>query len=266
MNPPGESRDKTGRPDPFGRAGRTWYRGGARWPWPEADQQSHAFGRHGSSPPRGSVWNAVAVIELLLAAAAVIRDLFVPTFILLALAALSLVLRRQGLSSLGFRRSHRPWTMAAQVLGLTAAWTLLQLALFMPVLNHVIGDHQDLSDFKGLEGNAGQLALLLALSWTLAAFGEEIAYRGFIPTRITDLLGTRSLGLIIAVIVSSALFAVAHTEQGVIGVTVTFFDGLFFSVLRLRYGTLLAPVLAHGFNNTIGLFAFFLIGPVYGLW
>jgi hypothetical protein len=27
-----------------------------------------------------------------------------------------------------------------------------------------------------------------------------------------------------------------------------------------------AAVLAHGFNNTIGLVTFYLIGPIYGLW
>jgi hypothetical protein len=27
-----------------------------------------------------------------------------------------------------------------------------------------------------------------------------------------------------------------------------------------------APVLAHGFNNTIGFVAFYAVGPVYGLW
>jgi membrane protease YdiL (CAAX protease family) len=36
--------------------------------------------------------------------------------------------------------------------------------------------------------------------------------------------------------------------------------------LRLHYRTLWAPVLAHGFNNTIGLVTFFLVGPVHGLW
>jgi len=37
-------------------------------------------------------------------------------------------------------------------------------------------------------------------------------------------------------------------------------------VLRNRYGTLWAPSFAHGFNNTIGLIAYFIAGPFYGLW
>ena len=43
-------------------------------------------------------------------------------------------------------------------------------------------------------------------------------------------------------------------------------DAVAFSVLRYRYRTVWAAVLAHGFNNTIGFVALFLVGPVYGLW
>jgi uncharacterized protein len=47
-------------------------------------------------------------------------------------------------------------------------------------------------------------------------------------------------------------------------VVVTFLDALFFSALRLRYRPRWAPILAHGFSNTLGLVTFFLIGPVNG--
>jgi hypothetical protein len=39
-----------------------------------------------------------------------------------------------------------------------------------------------------------------------------------------------------------------------------------FSVLRFRCRTLWAPVLAHGFDDTLGFTWFFLFGPFYGLW
>lgn len=65
---------------------------------------------------------------------------------------------------------------------------------------------------------------------------------------------------------SSLLFGIAHTEQALVGISVTFLDALFFSSLRYRYDTLWAPILAHGLNNTIGLTTYFLVGPVYGFW
>jgi CAAX protease family protein len=108
------------------------------------------------------------------------------------------------------------------------------------------------------------LLILVALSWTLAAVGEEAVYRGYIPTRIADVFWQKRVGTLPGVGVSSALFVVAHTEQGVIGEVVIFLDALHFSALRWRFRT--AAVLAHGFNNTIGLVTFFFVGPIYGLW
>jgi len=78
-------------------------------------------------------------------------------------------------------------------------------------------------------------------------------------------LGNELLGLAIAVGVSAALFALAHTKQGAIGVGITFLDAVFFSFLRLRYATLWARILAHGFNKAVGLTAFYFTGPIYGL-
>ncbi len=105
------------------------------------------------------------------------------------------------------------------------------------------------------------------LSWTLAAFGEELVYRGYLQTRILDVIGRSTSAKLIAVVGSSILFGLAHTEQGLIGVLLTLLDALFFSFLRWRVaGSLWASVFAHGLNNTIGLTAYFFVGPMYGLW
>jgi membrane protease YdiL (CAAX protease family) len=91
------------------------------------------------------------------------------------------------------------------------------------------------SQFARPEGNFALLALMLLLTWTLAAFGEEFAFRGYLQARIRDVLPSGVTGLVIAVLVSSVLFGFIHTEQGVIGVVLTTLDGIFFSVLRYRY-------------------------------
>ena len=147
-----------------------------------------------------------------------------------------------------------------------AGWSLVQLAVFIPVANHASGREQDLSDFSSLEGDLGKLVILLALSWTLAAVGEELAYRGYLQTRIAQLFGSRRAGLVVGVLASSVLFGIAHTEQGLVGVVIVTIDGIAFSVVRHHYRTLWASVLAHGFNNTIGFVAFFLVGPIHGFW
>ena len=213
-----------------------------------------------------TIWTILAVIEVLLAAAAVILDLFIPTIVILVLAAISLAIRKTGPASLGFHRVPRPGQMIITVFMLALAWTVVQFSLTLPILNHLTRQRQNLNQFAGLQGNLGMLLIFLALSWTLAAVGEETVYRGYIPTRIGEVFGQQRAGIVLGVAVSSALFALAHTEQGMIGVIVTFLDALFFSALRWRFRTLWAAVLAHGFNNTIGLVTFFFVGPIYGLW
>jgi membrane protease YdiL (CAAX protease family) len=211
-------------------------------------------------------WTVVTATEVVLASAAVALDLLIPTFILLALAGISLAMRRQGFASLGFHRVASHTHLAVKMLAFAAAWSVFQLSVVMPIANHVSGRQQDLSDFKDLQGNVAMLVGLLALSWTLAAVGEETAYRGYLQTRMAQLFGSRRAALVAAILASSLLFGLAHSEQGVVGVIAVAIDAVAFSVLRYRYKTLWASVLAHGCNNTIGFIAFFFVGPIHGFW
>jgi uncharacterized protein len=220
----------------------------------------------GPTSSRPGLWRVIAAVEVGLATAAVLLDLGIPTLVLIALAVMSLIARRQGAGSLGLQRPARPVRMAAQVFGLSLLWTALTLAMIMPVVEHLTGQRRDVSQFAPLEGNLGLLLYMLLISWTLAAFGEEFAYRGYLQTRMRDVLPAGRTGLIIAVLLSSLLFGLAHTEQGVVGVVLSGIDAIFFSILRYRYQTLWAAILAHGFLNTIGMIAYFIAGPFYGLW
>ena len=215
-----------------------------------------------------SWWRALAVVEVALAAAAVLADLLLPALVLVAMAALSLAVRRQRPATLGFHRPAHPGRLVLTVLGLTVVWTAVQFLVVTPLVERLTGEHQDVSGFAELEGNAGLLLAVLAASWTLAALGEETAFRGYLLTRVTDACGGPGrAATVVAVLVSSLLFGLIHTEQGVSGVVITALDGVFLAVLRLRLdGGVWASVLAHGFSNTVGLTVFFLLGPVAAPW
>jgi uncharacterized protein len=221
-------------------------------------------GATGPGPARG--WRVVAGIELAAAAVAVLSDAFIPSLVLVAMAALSLVVRRTGPASLGFHRVARPVRLVGLMLAVAVGMSLLNIALLMPITNHVSGRRQDLSGFVDLQGNLALLALYLVLGWTLAAVVEELAFRGYLLTRTTDLLGDSRIGVAVAVTLSAAIFATLHTEQGVVGAVIAGFDALVYGVLRYWQSTLWAPILAHGFVDTIGFVSFFLVGPIYGLW
>jgi CAAX protease family protein len=214
---------------------------------------------------RTRVWQVVAGVEVVAASAAVLMDLLLPSVVLVAMAAVSLAVRRQGLRSLGLRRVPLG-PLALKMLVFAVAWTVLQFAVTLPVANHVSGRHQDLSGFDDVEGNLVLLGLFVVLSWTLAAFVEELAFRGYLQTRMRDVLGQGRVALVAVVVVSSVMFGVMHSEQGLIGVLVVSMDAMALSVLRYHYRTLWAGIFAHGFNNTIGFVTFFFVGPVYGLW
>lgn len=144
---------------------------------------------------------------------------------------------------------------------------LFDVGVVLPIMNRLTGTTIDYSGFANLKGNLGQLVLLLVLSWTLAALGEEIVYRGYFQKLLTNLFGSNLPGVLLTVGISSLLFGLAHTEQGLIGVVVTTVDALFFSWLRLKFDdNLWAAILAHGFYNSIGVIVFFFTGPIYGLW
>ncbi len=61
------------------------------------------------------------------------------------------------------------------MLVLAIGWSIVQLSVIMPIVNHVSGTTTDLTAVDGLEGNIAMLIGLLALSWTVAAVGEELA-------------------------------------------------------------------------------------------
>ena len=216
---------------------------------------------------RENVWKLISIVELLIAGTVIVLDLFIPTIIILGIIAISFLIRKEKLQTLGFRKNSSWLKMVVTIIVLVIFWTLLHLSVFMPVLNHLTGTTQDLSSFENLKGNFNQLLFFLTLTWTLTAFGEEIVYRGYLQKRIRDLFGDTRIGIILAVGISSLLFGLAHTEQGTIGVILTFLDAIFFSLIKMHYdNNLWAAIIAHGASNTIGLLGFFFFGPVYGLW
>ncbi len=219
-----------------------------------------------SDTGRRRTLRVVAAAEVALAGAAVLLDLWLPSLVLVGMAAVSLAARHARPATLGLRPLSRPGQDVAAVLGLTAGWTVLQVLLLVPVVGHLTGERQDVSDFAELEGNMSMLLLLLLLSWTLAAVAEEVAFRGYLLTRLREALGPSRVALGAAVLLSSGLFGMIHTEQGLVGVLLSAVDGLFFAWLRIRFGSLWASVLAHGTANTVGMAAFFLVGPITALW
>ncbi len=98
----------------------------------------------------------------------------------------------------------------------------------------------------------------LGEAWTLAAFGEEMVFRGYLISRISDLFRDTRTGRAVALLVSSALFGLAHGYQGWAGVIAT---GTIGCLLGLLYfysrRNLWAVIICHAIVDTVALSALY---------
>src|SRR5580658_7024118 len=117
---------------------------------------------------------------------------------LLAIAWISLYLRQLRWRDVGFRL-YRDWPTTLAI-GVTAGVAMEMLELFctQPLLVRITGQMPDLSAFSRVAGNVRWLAISLALTWTLFAFGEELVFRGYLMDRIAGLLGRIARGWAVA--------------------------------------------------------------------
>lgn len=209
----------------------------------------------------------LSVIGLIAATATIIFDFFIPTLVILTIIFFLKIIDKTFFKNLGLKNDKNWLQMATKVFLLSIFWTILTLGVTLPILMRLTGQQQDLSQFLNLKGNTNQLLLFLTFTWTLAAFGEEVVYRGFILENMLNLSNINKYKIPISIIFSSLLFGIAHTEQGLIGILVTFIDAIYFCLIKRYFNNnLWASVLAHGFNNTIGIVGFYLLGPIYSLW
>jgi uncharacterized protein len=178
---------------------------------------------------------------------------------LLLLGWISLRLRRAGWRSVGFAR-YRNWAIT---LGLGIAAGVLmesfQLLVTQPVLVQLIGKPPDLDDFRMLTGNIKMALVGFALTWTLAAFGEEMVWRGYLMNRVADLGNRTRRAWVCSLVAVSMVFGLAHANQGITGEIEEGIAGLLLGIVYLSTGRNLAvPIIAHGVEDTIDIILIFL--------
>lgn len=116
-------------------------------------------------------------------------------------------------------------------------------------VNHVMGRTASVLSFDK--------AALLTVQVIIAAFGEEIAYRGFLLGK-----GMKLFPFWLCALVSSVVFAAGHIAEGNIGlvaydVTTIFIDSLIFSVIYHKSGNCVISTFSHILGNTVALVATF---------
>ena len=110
---------------------------------------------------------------------------------------------------------------------------------------------------SALVGNLPLLLLLTPLMW-LAVIGEELLFRGFIINFLAKKFGGTTKSWVLAILISSIIFGLAHFWQGARGIVGATFLALIWGTAYYRFGRNLWPViLAHCMANTIGFISTF---------
>jgi membrane protease YdiL (CAAX protease family) len=211
---------------------------------------------------RHSKW--LAVVELTIVALIFLADErhlipFSKTPFLLALGWISLWVRGLSWRRVGLTL-YKTWRTTL-ALGFVAGVLLECLELFItqPILVKWLHKQPDLDMFHQLRGNIAVTLIFIALAWTLAAFGEEMVYRGYLMNRVADLMNRTPAAWIVSLFVVHIAFGLAHAYQGITGIIDEGLMGFLLGVIYLRTGRNLAvPIIAHGVSDTIDFILIYL--------
>jgi membrane protease YdiL (CAAX protease family) len=178
--------------------------------------------------------------------------------ILFALGLVSLWLRNGGWGAMGLRWPV-PWRSTILIaLAVAATRLLLGQLVIDPLTNHFWPPAVAPRGMNEISGNWWVAAKWLVLVWTFAAFGEEIAYRGYLLRRAAEVGGCSKTAYWCGVLVVSLLFGYGHYYKGPAGVIDSGVAGVVLGAAFLLSGrNLWVCILAHGFIDTVGVVAVF---------
>ena len=135
----------------------------------------------------------------------------------------------------------------------------LELFATQPLLTKLLNRGPDLHEFRRLVGNTQLLILGIVLAWVLAAFGEEMVWRGYLLNRVAEIFRGSITEWIVAGCSVTLLFGLAHFAQGPTGITENIIDGGILTAVYFASGrNLLAPIIAHGIQDTIDVLLIYL--------
>ncbi len=135
---------------------------------------------------------------------------------------------------------------------------LVNDVLFQPAIELFFGE-TDLSALDGLRGKLLNYIVFILFMWVVAAFGEEVLYRGYMAKGLARIFGNTASAWAAAIIISSLVFGFAHLYQGISGVITTGFVAIIFGVIFYRnQRNLWIGIISHGMYDLFGITLIFL--------
>lgn len=149
---------------------------------------------------------------------------------------------------------HKPKSWIETIIYSLAGTIFLHILISLilaPLVISLTKKPVDASQFDLLRGNLLALLIGLVIVWTLAAFGEEMVFRGYIMHTLARPFKQKNLGWVFAVLMTSILFGWGHSYQGITGIILTGVVGIIYALAFFISGkNLWVPILIHGLYDT----------------
>ena len=177
--------------------------------------------------------------------------------LMLFIVWMGIKLRGEKLQNFGLTFKKVSWKECMKVIALSL------LVFVLVVVGYILGsiimanitgipENSDLSGYDYLKGNIGMFLLTLGGIYLVSSFGEEFIYRAFLINRITQMGLPPRMGRVLAIILSSIIFGLAHFEWGPMGIVQTGFMGLVLGICYIKLkNRLWILILAHAYMDTI---------------
>ena len=181
-----------------------------------------------------------------------IKQVYLPVLFMqgVIFGAVWVVLRRSGgrFAGIGLGRKDINWSNTiAGLIFFVGAWSLMIIIKGSMARSGYLPEKEFLHLLPAT-ATEGTIWILLSAG---AALSEEIAFRGYVITRLRILSGSYWIGAILG----SAAFSLGHLYQGFAGVLLTFIYGMLFSGLFIARKSVFPCIIAHFLQDSMILIA-----------
>jgi membrane protease YdiL (CAAX protease family) len=208
------------------------------------------------------VLDAAAIVHLPLPEMPLVKHAYL-LFSFVLLICLYIYLRGESFADFGLKWPERVWLQIGRgvlVLAATLVFDIVGRPFLDPLVASLTHTSPTLAEqhFVALKGNFGLFLALVPVALVFGGFGEEFLFRGFLLTRIAQMLGESRWAWGVAVVLQAIPFALGHAYQGPVGIAGIFIVALIDGTAAILWGRNLWPVMiGHGLLDIFAFFAMY---------